>query len=229
MVYSFLSGKGSQGKTVCAFNTIITWLKSNKGKTALALDIDHKQASMARLREFREKRELEPMFDYMAIADGKSLEAQLPRLSEQYDLVVIDGKPIYEDIVDVAIAYSDTVIVPVMAGGLEYFANTEMVGKILEVQSVRDDLNAAFLLTRHNPRLKLSKKITSILGRQGLPVLEAYTSNRVAYSESSLLGKSIVEYMHKAAREEWMGVYNEIVGLNSASAGGQETLETATA
>ena len=86
MVYSFLSGKGSQGKTVCAFNTIITWLKSNKGKTALALDIDHKQASMARLREFREKRELEPMFDYMAIADGKSLEAQLPRLSEQYDL-----------------------------------------------------------------------------------------------------------------------------------------------
>jgi cellulose biosynthesis protein BcsQ len=108
------------------------------------------------------------------------------------------------------------VIIPVMAGGLEYFANAEMVGKILEVQAIRDDLQAAFLLTRHNPRLKLSKKITGILSRQGLPVMKNFTSNRVAYSESSLLGKSITEYMHKAAREEWLRVFEEITALNSA-------------
>ena len=99
------------------------------------------------------------------------------------------------------LAAANLVVVPIEPSGLSARAADRIVKLVGEVQTLRPDLQARFVVSR--------KKARTVLGRQmrdlasGLPVLESEITERVLFAEAITYGRTVQEMDpgHPGARE----------------------------
>ena len=72
---------------------------------------------------------------------------------------------------------------------------------------------AAFVITMAKPRTLLGRQIDAALAELGLPVLEARTTDRVAYTHTGNQGTSVVEGPDRTARDEILAIRHELEQL----------------
>ena len=66
-------------------------------------------------------------------------------------------------------------------------------------------------------RSRLSQQIEAALDEYGLPVLQARTTDRVAYPQAITEGKSVLEGRDRTARNEIIALHDEIERLINES------------
>ena len=197
-VIAFLSQKGGSGKTTLATN-LASALHRNGFKTLL-VDSDNQRSA----RDWRDAKPEGFSGPTVVGIDGPSLHTDLPKLSNSFEYIVIDGAAKLEKMAVSALKASDLVLIPVQPSALDLWASEPLVSLVQARQELTDGKPfTAFVVSRQIQRTELASEIEDAARGMGLPVLSARTTQRVAYPKAIQSGQSVldIEPEGKAAME----------------------------
>jgi chromosome partitioning protein len=132
--------KGGVGKSTIAGN--LAWAFATHEpmrRTVMLVDADP-QSSVTKWFDLAE---VVP-FDRTQLTTARVLQHQLPRLRQQYELILVDCPPMQSDITAAAVAQADLALIPVQPSPLDVLAYSELVPLLRQAQGF-------------NPSLKLSE------------------------------------------------------------------------
>ena len=131
-----------------------------------------------------------------------------------YAWVIIDGPPGITKTSADAVRAADVVLIPVKPSPLDVWAASDIVAAVQVRQKTTQGLpKAAFVITMSQPRTRLGQQIDAALCEMGLPVLQARTTQRVAYPNAINEGNSVVVGRDQTARNEILAIKGELEGL----------------
>ena len=105
-------------------------------------------------------------------------------------------------------------LMPVKPGLLDVWAVSDIVDAVKARQETAAGLpKEVFVITMSKTRSRLSQQIEAALDEYGLPVLQAPTTDRVAYPQAVIEGKSVLEGRDRTARNEIVALRDEIERL----------------
>ena len=185
-----LNEKGGSGKTTIATNLASAWHAD--GRDVLLLDADPQLTAL----DWSDTEDTDGV-PVVHLGDS-SLEDDLPRVGESFELVVIDGAPRMGSLTASAVRVSDLVVIPVQPTAADIWS-AETVVDVCETYSTP----GVIALSRAVVGTKEADEATEALQSFGLPVLNARTSQRIAYSRALGQGKSVLDLpsAEKAAAE----------------------------
>jgi chromosome partitioning protein len=206
-VISFLSEKGGSGKTTDATNIACAFARyGNDGDDCLLIDADPQGSS----RNWNDANHGQ-MLPVIGL-DRDTLAVDLRAISHGFEYVVIDGAPRIAKTTAAAIRVSHLVVIPVQPSPYDIWACEDLVNLIKARQEVSDgNPQACFLISRVIKGTKIGKEIYDELARYELPILNSFTTQRVAYPTSARKGLSVYQSGDKEAIKEIDAIYNEIL------------------
>ena len=198
-VVSVLNEKGGSGKTTIATNLASAWHAA--GRDVLLLDADPQLTAL----DWSDTGDTEGV-PVVHLGDS-SLEDDLPRVGESFELVVIDGAPRMGSLTASAVRTSDLVVIPVQPTAADIWS-AETVVDVCEAHAVP----AVIVLSRAVVGTREAGEADEALKSFGLPVLEGRTSQRIAYSRALGQGKSALELPGaEKAEEEVRAIADEVL------------------
>ncbi len=188
LILSSANLKGGVGKTTLAIN-VASYLHST-GNKVLLVDIDPQGtattwASVAA----RAGHDGPPV----VAVKGETLRRDLKRLSQSFDLVVIDCPPHNGQATRAAVLASDLVMIPVVPGAEAIWALEETKQLVDDVRALRPELKAMVVMNRSD-FTKLAQGTKDALEDSGLDLLQAKVGNRVAIGEAIASGLGVVQH-----------------------------------
>ena len=210
-VIAVVNQKGGTGKTTiatsvaCAFAEIFQVLLLDADGQSSALDWADSRAQPLLSLEVR------------GVEPGQLLQ-DVRLLGPRYHWVIIDGPPGITRTNADAVRAADLVLIPVKPGPFDVWAVSDIVAAVKARQETAAGLpKAAFVITMSKTRSRLSQQIEAALDEYGLPVLQARTTDRVAYPQAITEGKSVLEGRDRTARNEIIALHDEIERLINES------------
>lgn len=185
-VLAILNQKGGVGKTTLAIH-IATAIARNNRKVLL-LDADPQSSAL----DWAAAREGQPLFPVVGLPKP-SIHKELPTLTEQFDLVVIDGPPRVHDVARSAIMASDLVLIPVQPSPYDVWASKEIMDLLNEATVYKPNLKKAFVINRKIVNTAIGRDVIDVLAEYPVPVLNTSISQRVAFAESATRGLTVFE------------------------------------
>jgi chromosome partitioning protein len=132
-----------------------------------------------------------------------TIHKDVPALDGSFDIVVIDGAPRLEAMATSAIKAADLVLIPVQPSAADIWAAEDIIDLIRARQDVTDGSpRAAFVVSRQVVGSNLADTVQAALEAFDVPVLQARTSQRVAYAEALGAGLSVLDVNAAKAEEE---------------------------
>lgn len=210
MIIGVLNQKGGVGKTTIAVNLAATFAKA--GNRVLLVDADPQGSSLA----WSSARELDPLFPVVGMAKP-TLHKDMPELSRDYDVTVIDGAPRVNELGRSAILASDLVLIPVQPSPYDVWAAAETVQLIREAQQFKEKLKAVFVINRKIANTAIGRDVAGALAQfEDVLVLPAGLSQRVIYAESAGQGLAVIEADPRGeAAREMAKLAQQIIELQS--------------
>jgi chromosome partitioning protein len=200
-----LSEKGGVGKTTLALH--LAWIlatmgserekrmKAKKdirlGDDVLLVDADPQGSVLA----WQDERKEEAPFRILEYAQP-TLHSYLPERihKEWFDTCIIDCPPRATDIARSAVLVADLVIIPSQPSSLDVWAGQHTISLIEESGQFRDPVPPyCIALNRVIVNTEISRKVDTALRNAGIPVLDTWIKQRVAYAECVSAGKTIFE------------------------------------
>ena len=210
-VIAVVNQKGGTGKTTiatsvaCAFAEVFQVLLLDADGQSSALDWADSRAQPLLSLEVR------------GVDPGQLLQ-DVRLLGPRYHWVIIDGPPGITRTNADAVRAADLVLIPVKPGPFDVWAVSDIVAAVKARQETAAGLpKAAFVITMSKTRSRLSQQIEAALDEYGLPVLQARTTDRVAYPQAITEGKSVLEGRDRTARNEIIALHDEIERLINES------------
>lgn len=205
-IVSILSQKGGTGKTTIATN--LAFFIQSRGFKTLLVDADPQGSA----RDWHEANggELVPTVGF----DRETLPQDLKTVEDSYHYAVIDGSPRFGKLSSAAVKVSDLLLIPVQPSPYDVWACAELVEAIQARQEMTEGRpKAFFVVSRAIKNTNLSNEVTDAIGEYGLPILEARTTQRVAYAHSASDGKTVFQTPDYQAQEEIMLIYERVKDL----------------
>lgn len=186
MIITLTNQKGGCGKSTATMNLALGTAALNY-KTAL-IDADEQKSCLETLQDHPKKN----LSIFEARKDVGNLATEL---KDDYHFIFIDTPPHSHHIMHRAMAVSDFIIIPLQASPLDIRSAKRTIAVCEKVQKeVGHTIPCYFLLNRVNPRTKLSKEIGAYIRElYTVPLLQSRLHNRVAYAQSLMHGKSVIE------------------------------------
>ena len=186
VITAVINQKGGSGKTTIALN--LAAAMAREGKKVLLIDADPQQTA----QDWAAVRSTAPPFQVIGMSKP-ILHRDLPKLSADYDEIVIDGAPRNYEVARSAIASADLVLIPVQPSGADFWASRETVDLCKEAHGFKETQKAVFVVSRKVGRTVLGRNINEALAGFKVPILIAGTSQRVAYAEAMTGGTTVIE------------------------------------
>jgi chromosome partitioning protein len=186
-VITIANTKGGVGKSTLAGN--LTWaLATETGRRVLLVDADP-QASVTKWFDLASQ---DPSFDRTQLTTARVLHQQLPRLRQQYELIVVDCPPMQSDVTAAAVTQADLGLVPVLPSPLDVLAYSELVPLLRQAQGVNPALVLRFVINQLAPRTALACEVHETLTDADIPVLPTYIHDRQLYRRVVAQGASVL-------------------------------------
>lgn len=216
-VVSFLNQKGGVGKTAISFNTAYALAK--RGHKVLLIDSDPQNSilSLAAAREMDEEQNNIPMLPFtvlsIATADSGIIRQEIAKLKDNYDYILVDGRPsIIDRATRATVLASDLVIVPTNSAGTDIWASNGLFRIIQEISEENENLTLGMLFNQHNGRFKLTQSVIDSVKKSGTwQIFNTTIGRRQDFPESMTYGLSVSELNPNGkASEEINALANEI-------------------
>ncbi len=113
-----------------------------------------------------------------------------------------------------AVRAADLVLISAKASPFDVWAASDIVEAVKARQKTAIGKPvAAFVITMTRTRTRLGRQIDAALAEYGLPALQARTTERVAYPQAVIEGKSVLEGRDQTARNEILAIRGELERL----------------
>lgn len=202
-VIAVLNQKGGSGKTTITLN-LATALQ-NRGHRVAIVDADSSQGTVS---EWASRNDQTPT---VLAAHEPTLQKNIPALADAFDFVVIDGAPHVEDMARSAIIAADLVLIPVRPSAADIWSAEDIVDLIQARREVTGSPKGAFVVSQQVLRSNLASSVNEALSSFDEPVLEARTSQRVAYAEALGAGLSVLGLSDSKAAQEIEELTDEVL------------------
>jgi len=186
MIISLLNQKGGVGKTTLAVN-LAMGLSENNNRVML-IDADPQGSSLT----WSGNREGEAPFPVVGIPKP-TLHKELPKLTQNYDFIIVDGPPRVYDVTRSAILSSDLILIPVTPSPYDVWATEETVKVINEVKPFKENLKTFFVINRKITNTVIGRDVIDALANYDIPVMESQLCQRVGFAETAGVGKTVLE------------------------------------
>ncbi len=205
-VIAVLNQKGGSGKTTIAIN--LAHALRRQGKEVLIVDADPQGSA----RDWSEN-SADGVCPVVGL-DRETLSRDLPAVTESFDWVVIDGPPQLAGISAAAVKVADAVLIPVQPSPYDVWSCADLVDILEARRTVTDGLpHAAFVVSRAITNTKLSNEVSKALVAYGLPVLDARTTQRVAYPTTAATGGMVFDDPTGPAAREIEAIRDEVEAM----------------
>ena len=202
-VIAVLQYKGGAGKTTLSIN--LAHALARDGSKVLLVDGDPQGS--ARDWSAQNGGSLLPVVGL----DRETLPSDLNAISHGYDWAVIDGAPHSRKLATAAIKAADLVLIPVQPSPYDLWASVDLVETLKTRQEITDGKPlAAFVISRAIRKSRLERNITEVLQDLGLPLLEAGTTQRVAYPTTAAAGQTAFRDPNGEAAQEIEAIAQEV-------------------
>ena len=199
MIISFVNEKGGVGKTTLVTN--VAACLSARGYKVCLVDTDKQQASTV----WYNNREKQDIF-ISSCTEPKVLNKHVSQLQDQYDLILVDGRPHIDEMLDRTMLASDIVIIPVKPSLYDFrsfenfFERFEQVKKLKEMNEGK--LLGFVLFNEFKDRNILSRELREAIDDYDITKFEARISPREAYKQTPKAGIGVTEYSDDKAKDE---------------------------
>lgn len=145
----------------------------------------------------------------------ENLYQAIEETDNNYDFAIIDTPPHDNDVVTIATACSDLVIIPVQDSPLDIRSTKTTVDLINEARQLNPDIAAYFLLSRIQTNSVMAKELAQVLkSTYKLDIFDTQIANRMAYKYSLIYGQNVSEYSKKdTAATEISALAKEVLSL----------------
>ena len=195
-VFTVAQQKGGAGKTTLAAHLAVAWTAAKK-KVAV-VDIDP-QMSLTTWYRMREERAGDAGAGLLVNQiKGWRVRAEVEKLAEQHDVVVIDSPPHAETEARVAVRAADLVIVPVQPSPMDVWATRPTLELARE-----EGTQAVVVLNRVPPRANLTDAMVQEIKGFQAKVAKSRIGSRVVFASALAEGRAVGEAQpsSRAARE----------------------------
>ncbi len=187
MIVTLTNQKGGCGKSTATLNLALG--TAALGYDTALIDADEQKSCIETLQDYDKSR-------LTVYESGKNVDTLATEVKDNFKFVFIDTPPHSHNIMFQAMAVSDIIIIPLQASPLDIRSAKRTIEACEQVQQkVKRNIPCYFLLNRVNPRTNLSKEIGTYINKlYTVPLLQSRLHNRVAYAQSLMHGKSVIEY-----------------------------------
>lgn len=207
MIVSVSSLKGGVGKSTIAQNLAVCF--AHNGYKVCIADADTNQSSLRWSSLRSEDLPTVPAFG----TPEKTLSANIKQLATDYEVVIIDGTPSLDKITSKIILLADILIIPILPSGLDIWATEQFLDRYEDAKIEKEkEIPAFMILNQYQANITFNKEVKEALGETSIQLLDSSIRPRTAYREVVIQGKGVIEYKDEKAKNEFLGVYNEIVG-----------------
>ncbi len=207
MIVSVTSLKGGVGKSTLSTNLAVCF--AHMGYKVAIVDTD---TNMSSVHWSGLRGDEKPSVAVFGITDSDALRKNVKKLQDDYELVIIDGKPTISKLVSTIIMLGDVVLIPLKPSGLDIWATEQFLEKYEQAKTLKD-VKAFFVLNEYDPTLNLSKETKEALKDLEIPTLETTLKSRVSYKEAIVVGEGVYEYQDKKAKKEIRDLTEEVLKL----------------
>lgn len=204
-VIGILHGKGGVGKSTIAVNLARTL--QLRGLEVVIIDCDAQGTSQSWKASRSNGTELPAVFGVDKVS---SLETDVRRLSDSFDVAVIDGGAHLNKMHTAIIKASDLALIPVQPSPADIWPTEQIVNLIKQRQEVTGGPRAAFIISRRKVGSRLGSGVTDVLKRFEMPVWKG-TCDRVAYPQAMGQGASVVELSDEKAASEIESITENVI------------------
>lgn len=195
--------KGGSGKTTLAINIAVEAV--HRGLKVAVVDTDP-QGSLGRWFMTRLENGQSPELE-LSTASAWGVAYEVGKLSESYDLVIVDTPPKADSDLRPALRIADLVVVPVAASHVDLWA-TEGVLDLAR----REARAAVIVLNRLKSNTRLGAEIAGAATELDAHLAQTHLANRISYAEALGLGKGVREMPRaKKAALEIEALFDELM------------------
>jgi chromosome partitioning protein len=218
LIIAVLNQKGGVGKSTLATN--LAAAAHLAGKRTLVLDLDRQGSAFDWYSERKEGSALDGLG--VARADKALSLPKFRELTRGYDIVVCDGPPRLSDITTAAAVAADVVLVPLRAGGFDWWAASETLELLDRADAVRTELGRStvrrvFVLNAAAGNARINRHALEAIGGVG-ELAPSAIGNRVAFAEAAMMGESVLTLAETTiAADEIRNLYNFLASTPSAA------------
>jgi chromosome partitioning protein len=209
MIITVAQQKGGAGKTTLAAQLAAAFMAMRR--SVATVDIDP-QASLSRWAEVRAQMMDEDNKLHHVKATGWRTAREAEQLARDYQVVIIDSPPHAETDSRLAIRAADLLLIPIQPSPMDIWA-TQATLQLAAAERVPTLL----VPNRVPPRSNMAEGIIDNLDQLGSPVSRVKLGSRIAYAESMLSGKGVMEtHPASTAADEISALAREVVRVASA-------------
>ena len=201
--------KGGVGKTTLSQNLAVCL--AHVGYKVCIIDTDRNQNTISWIGE---REESLPKILAVGLTDSKALSSAVDQLDENHDFVIIDGTPSLGEMTTRVILASDLLIVPILPSGHDIRSMQLFFERYEQAKEFRENIPIYFFINQFSENIKLHQSIRDLLNDFGVEVLETKFNRRVAYAETSVNGKGVIEHTDEKAIQEVTEFTREILDIS---------------
>ena len=207
-VIALLNPKGGVGKSTLTSNLARAF--QLLGKKVLIVDSD----PQGTLRDWREADNEDIQASVVGV-DRPTLHKDIPKLSDSFDFIFIDGAAKLQEMIVSAVKVSDIIIIPVQPSAADVWGCRDLVDIIKARQEVsHGSPKTYFMINRQIKKSIIAHDIEEILKEYGMPILSSRTSQRVVYAEAMSSGTTVLDAFYEGeASLEIQKISQEIMEL----------------
>ena len=214
MIITIAQQKGGAGKTTLAAQLAAVFMSMNRSVATVDTD---PQGSLTRWAEVRRDQlgEEDTLTHYQA--SGWRTERQVRDLADDFQYVIIDSPPHAETGARLVIRAADMILVPIQPSPLDVWATQATLA------IAQDESKPALLVAnRVPPRSNTAEDIVNNLDQLGAPAARVRLGQRIAFVESMLNGRGVIEtHRLSTATEEITALAREIIRRGAALSRGK--------
>lgn len=190
-ILAFANQKGGSGKSTGAVHAVDWFVR--QGVSPILVDADGQQSSSGWLKELQ--------LPYRVISDPEVLFDELPKLTESFDVVIVDGPGNASEVTKALLIRSDLVLIPCRDSMIDLSSTGKIVQFVRQAREIRDGLPvAALYLNAVKDNTILVREAKEVLQSGILPLLGTTLPDRQCIKDAPGQGSTIFRMKGQAAK-----------------------------